>query len=444
MAMVAAVPGTQEYRVVLVQPDTHRVFAMDSTEPCLLPRVRISSMGRPAQQLQKVIKVTWGIDAFILDICGTVHSNSPCAVAELLSPSIRSDFKEITLDRIAHAELSIEDRQECERLRDRESTTPVTRIGWIDEAVRWVASATGRRFSAKGEIEQLNAGTGYALLRLHSDDGRGYWLKATGVPNIHELSITCCLSELCPEFLPKLVAHTEEWNAWLTEDSGKPLSAPPADTALLRAVQCFASLQLQTIHAIDVLVSAGAFDQRLPVLKMHIDGVTAFLSDAMGRQTSTRVPPLSRQRIQELGAMLHDACDRLNALDIPDALIHNDLNLGNILDSGTNCVFTDWSEAAVGNPLLSLERFRLLKRDTSADLARIYRECWRDYLTEETVYRAQRMAPLLTIFAYLYGRGDWLKDLSKVTPQFESYARSLARHMDRAAQSPELQEALCR
>jgi len=51
---------------------------------------------------------------------------------------------------------------------------------------------------------------------------------------------------------------------------------------------------------------------------------------------------------------------------------------------------------------------------------------------------------LLSIFAYLYGRGDWLKDTSKVTPQFESYARSLARHMDRAAQSPQLREALCR
>jgi hypothetical protein len=317
-------------------------------------------------------------------------------------------------------------------------------MSWIDDAIDWAASVTGRRFSTENDVEQLNAGGGFVLLHLRSDDGKSYWLKATGVPNMHELSITSCLSNLYPEFLPKLVAIRNDWNAWLTDDAGEPLSTPPADAVFTQAIRSFAFLQTQTICTVDVLLAAGAFDQRIPVLRRDLGDVVAFLIDAMARQTSAKVSPLSRHRVLQLGEILGDALCQLEALAIPDALIHNDLNLGNILHDGKRCVFTDWSEAAVGNPFLSLERFSLLNRDAEGEPRRVYGEVWREYLSETSIDSACRLATLLSIFAYLYGRGDWLKDTSKVTPQFERYARSLARHMDRAAQNPELQEALCR
>jgi hypothetical protein len=317
-------------------------------------------------------------------------------------------------------------------------------MGWIDDAIDWAASVTGRRFSAENDVEQLNAAGGFVLLRLRSDDGRSYWLKATGVPNLQELSITSCLSNLYPEFIPKLVAIRNDWNAWLTEDAGEPLSTPPADAVFTQAIRSFAFLQTRTIGTVDVLLAAGAFDQRIPVLRRDLGDVVVFLIDAMARQTSAKVAPLSRHRVLELGEILGDALCQLEALAIPDALNHNDLNLGNILYDGTNCVFTDWSEAAVGNPFLSFERFRLLNRDAEGEPRRVYGEVWGEYISEASIDHACRLTTLLSIFAYLYGRGDWLKDTSKVTPQFESYARSLARHMDRAAQNPELQEALCR
>jgi hypothetical protein len=342
------------------------------------------------------------------------------------------------------SELTSEEHHDIQLLFEGESTFAVARMGWIDAAIDWAASVTDRRFSTENDIEQLNAAGGFVLLRLRSDDGRSYWLKATGVPNLHELSITSCLSNLYPEFLPKLIAIRNDWNAWLTEDAGEPLSTPPADAVFIGAIRSFASLQIQTIDSVDALLAAGAIDQRIPVMRHHLDDVVAFLIDVMARQTSAKVAPLSRHRVLELGEILGNALCQLEALAIPDALIHNDLNLGNILHDGTRCVFTDWSEAAVGNPFLSLERFRLLNRDAEGEPRRVYGEVWRKYLSEASVDRAYQLVPLLSIFSYLYGRGDWLKDRSKVTPQFESYARSLARHMDRAAQNPELQEALCR
>jgi hypothetical protein len=76
MGTVAAVRGTTEYRVVLVQPESHGVLALASAGSYRLPRVRIPSISRPAQQLQKAIKATWGVDAFILDFPRATHGTS--------------------------------------------------------------------------------------------------------------------------------------------------------------------------------------------------------------------------------------------------------------------------------------------------------------------------------------------------------------------------------
>ena len=294
-------------------------------------------------------------------------------------------------------------------------------------------SATGCTFRSRS-IEQWNAGGGFALFSARSDDGRHYWLKATGEPNGHEFAITRFLCKLFPDFLPKLVAIRKEWNAWLTEDAGDPLSDAPGPTELASVATRMAWLQLLAINWTDELLASGAFDQRLPALRSHIDAVIAYLIEAMARQTSTKVAPLSRDRLLDLGEILRDACFRLEAHGMPDALIHNDLNSSNILFDGTNYVFIDWSEAAVGNPFLTCERLCQLNRAHAESVRNIYRECWSHRLSAQSMDEAIALTPLLAIYAYFYGRGDWLGQTESLRPQFESYSRSLARHLDRAAQ----------
>jgi len=248
---------------------------------------------------------------------------------------------------------------------------------------------------------------------------------------------------LCPDFLPKLLDTRRDWNAWLTEDAGNPLPDAPGLVELVLAAKRMAELQLLTVNQTDALLAVGAFDQRLSVLRSHIDAVIAYLVDAMARQTSTKSAPLSRGRLLELGEILRDTCIRLEAFGIPDALIHNDLSAGNILSDGTKCVFTDWSEAAVGNPLLSCERLCQLNRSHADAVRACYRDCWSPWLAAGIVDEAMALTPLLAIYAYLYGRGDWIGQVRGARPQFESYARSVARHLDRAAKDSTLMEALC-
>jgi hypothetical protein len=443
MATPTTIRETVEYRVVLVQQDSPAILAFEVLGYYCLPRVKIPRFTRPAQQLRTAIEATLGLDVLVLDVVAADQGATPCAVAELLTPGKSSNLKPIRLNQILDSEFSEEERSALASLLNEKSNSPLSRIGWIDEAFTWIKSATKRAFSSKKNLEQLNSGGGFALLRFNSDDGCSYWLKATGAPNIHEYSITSCLSALCPDFLPKILATRKEWNAWLSEDAGEPLPHSPSLAVLARGTSSLALLQLQTTAYVDMLLSAGAFDQRLPVLRNHIDKMIAYLIDAMERQNSRKVEPLSRDRLLELGKILHDVCSRLEELGIPDALIHNDLNLGNVLYDGTNCVFTDWSEGAVGNPFLSFERFCLLSRQDPAELRRIYRKYWSKYLSDACVDNAYKLTPLLAIFAYLYSRGDWLEDTGKVKPQFESYARSLARHMSRAAENPVLLATLC-
>jgi len=99
-------------------------------------------------------------------------------------------------------------------------------------------------------------------------------------------------------------------------------------------------------------------------------------------------------------------------IGIPDALVHGDINPGNILIDDDRCVFTDWAQAGISTPFVTFEH---LKRQLTQDagkqssvcrLSEIYRGSWRSMLTDCQVDSAAMLSPLIAIAAYLYGRRD--------------------------------------
>ena len=100
-----------------------------------------------------------------------------------------------------------------------ESSSSLLRVGWIHDAVDWVEQATGDRICSISELEQLNAGANFALIRFPMQSGRSYWLKATAHPNSHEQAITLYLSQLCPGCVPDVLAVHPSWNAWIVPDN---------------------------------------------------------------------------------------------------------------------------------------------------------------------------------------------------------------------------------
>lgn len=455
MPVQESIVETTEYRLLLVLPESRKILAISDVDGYRLPSMTIPQWTRPAEQLREAIHAVWKLRVLILDF---FHGSPLCAVAEVLVPGQPMGLKAVSLEQLQPPELSDQQLAQIASILAGGSNAsgPFSRVGWIDEAIQWLEAETGRKLSSKRGIEQYNAGGSFALVRFRMEDDWDYWLKATGRPNAHELSITTLLSKLCGSYLPELISSKPEWNAWLMSGEAKCVTEMPTApfqlfTLLEDAVESMATLQMKTQgHNLDLL-QAGAFDQDMQVLQNHAAELFDYLEEAMSLQTSTKVPLLEKKRIQELRVVFEEVCQRVEHLGICETIVHGDMNRGNILTGGGHCQFIDWSEAYLGHPLITLQHLLLLNRVENSEirdfinllLKQRYLGIWvascdPDALDEGLVYM-----PILAAASTLYGRGDWLTSPRRDDQCRQSYARSLARHMDRAAREPSLVEALC-
>jgi hypothetical protein len=446
-----------DYRLALILRHSRRLLGIERSGVVELPVVSIPLGKRPAEQLTKQIEERWKIPTIVLDILVSPGFQTPCAVIEVRTPNW--DFQSEGFCFAQSSDIddsSIADSQRCSLETilggTDEGGIPFASIGWIEDAQRWIQSTiSGHGVIFTGEIRQLNSGGPFCLVRLATESGPAYWIKGVGDQNAHEFSVTRYLAKHCPEYLPPLVAMRSDWNAWVMEEFGVSLHYSGSLEDFQRAASQLANLQKQLLGKSEELVAAQCADHRIGILNSHIDEIIEYLDGAMRQQTSAKVPPLSTSRLHEIRSVLHDACFVLEELQIPDSLIHNDISPGSILGNGTQCVFTDWCEAYVGNPFITIEQLCVhAARKTDEpeswirSLKSIYSSRWRDLLTERQIEGTLRVVPLISVLSYLYGRGDWLHTSRRDEPAFQSFSRSLARHMDRIAAEIHLLEPICR
>lgn len=449
-----AIHDPVSYRVVLLETVQHRLLLHKQTQSSVLPRVRVPRSSRRTEALRTAIRAQCGVAAFVVDYID-MNALEPCVVAEFRNTDRNVKLARGGLDEVRDSEFSGQERCAIESLLNGRSACSIARLGWIDDAAAWVEAATGKTVQSETGIEQFNAGGGFALLRFSVEDGREFWLKATGNPHIHEFALTKLLSELACDCLPDLLATKPEWNAWLTASAGCAVESLPTQprelfVLLERAVESMAELQVKTVDHTRELRLAGALDQCAEDLAKHSQQLFDYAAEAMDMQPSARVPPIGRSRLEEIKSIFDDVCGRMTELDLPETIIHGDLNIGNLLLHEDMCRFIDWSEAYVGNPLVSLQHLLLLNQAEPAELRKqidrvliaryrdvIERVCERDSLDEALLYM-----PLMAAASALYGRGDWCAaDAAGAAPR-HAYARSVVRHMDRAAHDPILLKML--
>jgi Ser/Thr protein kinase RdoA (MazF antagonist) len=359
------------------------------------------------------------------------------------------------LEQVSSSELSEPQRAHVASLLSGDTDSPFAQIGWIEEAIRWIESVTDGKLSSKSGIEQYNVGGSFSLVRFQTDDDRYYWLKATGASNAHELAVTSLLSKLGEDYLPEMISSRPAWNAWLMSGEASGVTELPSDPVELfrlleDAIKSMAHLQIRTEgHGLDLL-HAGAFDQSTEVFQAHSEALFDYLEEAMSLQTSTKAPRLEKKRLQEIRAVFGHVCRRIEELDLPETIVHGDLNDGNILTGLGHCQFIDWCEAYVGNPLISLQHLLLLNRVESAEIRAFinrvlkarYKDVWTTMCDPEDLEEGLVYMPILAAASALYGRGDWLTTSQRGQTHRQAHARCLARHMDRAARVPELLLAL--
>jgi phosphotransferase family enzyme len=440
-----------EYRLVLLTSGSHKTWVERSGCNLRLPRIAIPRWSRPAMVIQGAIEGRWGHSAIVLDVFSGSEDSSRCAVVEVISPQPQNGMTAVGLDELPKEELADDEKQVVEAILIGKSGTrgPFSRLGWIGEAIEWLRAVVGYKVVDARKIRQYGGGGHFALVHFSVDRGRGWWMKAAGLHNRHEFNVTRTLADLFPNYLPPLVASREDWCAWLTEDAGAPLESAISLPAFESAIHSLVGLQIESISHIERLLACGCADQRLSNLAALVPQLIDRLSEAMCRQTSTKAEPLTPSRLRELEKKLRDAFARMEEIEIPDGLLHNDVNLGNFLVGEGHCVLTDWAEACVGNPFFTFQNILVQAareargQDWTASLNAIYQTKWAQLLSTSQIEEGLRIAPLLAIASHLVGRGDWISAQNCNQPHADGYARSLARAMDRLARRDEFLGALC-
>jgi hypothetical protein len=455
MAYIEQFAERNRYRVVLVLPWAKTILAELDGEALRLPHISIPKWTRTAEEITDAIRELWNLVSIVIDYLPAESNLDPCAVLEVSLPdwqSVPSGLTPVAPQKLPPQELS---PSEFSFLRDIlagdiRNQGPFSRIGWIEEAQTWIRESVHHRvIEFSDDIRQANAGKSFALVRFGTRSAPAYWLKAVGFPNLHEFTVTATLARYFPDHVPPLIATREDWNAWIMEDCGQPLSETFCLDAFEQAAHSLAQLQMASTAHLDLMLSKGVFDQRKHIFRAYLPQLVQYLESVMAMQTSTAVLPIRPERLQEIGGLLEKACAAMQTANVPDTLIHNDMNGGNILFDGTRAVFTDWAEASIGNPFFTFHHLRALAiredhtHTWAHQLTAAYKRHWHGLLAESDLDRALALTRPLAIVSYLYGRDPSFASEYRHDAHCQSYARSLARHLDRAIQAPEFMGALC-
>lgn len=413
--------------------------------------VRVPRSCRHVAEIQKAVYMGSSLSVLVLDLFRD-SEDIWFAICELLAPSIADVDCLPLLDDLIDELYPVSLSARLRPILDGSATSPFTRLGWINEAISWIEELVGEPISSKEEIRQLNLGDHFILLRLHTRGGEQYWLKATGVPNEHESRITYRLFQLASECgipalpMPKILGMRTDWNAWLQTGAGEPAFNHPASHAarLITAATALARLQIATSGHEQSLLALGAFDQRPEALHRALPRIREQICEAMCRQISTKVPRLTDARIAVVCDLVSAALEHISQLGVPITILHGDLNAGNILWNG-QIEFIDWSEAYVGPCVFSLEHLLLLNKESddparnrlNQEVAEAYLDVWQNSCDLVSLRRSLIYTDLLAAFATIYGRGTSHPAEDGRSDSFYSFARPVARHMERAAQKLE-------
>jgi hypothetical protein len=445
----------EEFRLVLILPRSKMALVQLDHETHRLPRMNIPKWCRRAEQLGKAIRAKWGVQSIVIDILPEAPELTPCAVVEIRSPGwsfVLNGFVPVHASKLKNLEMTDIEYLTIERIivGDTQARGPFSRLGWIDEAQEWIQqSVRDRHFEFAEEVRQLGCGSFSTLVRLEPSIGPAFWLKATSAAHAHEFGVTQTLARLCPDSLPPIVAARADWNAWVSEEEGRPIAENYTLAAFEQCTHSLAKIQIASALHVEELIICGCVDQRMSVLRSQIAQMMHYLDAAMRNQTSANVPVLSPKRLSEIGCLLEAASRKVESIGIPIGILHNDLNADNLLFDGVRGVLTDWCEAYLGCPFFTFQHLLMHSADVDEsqtwgnNLKSIYKEHWRTVLSDEQIDAGFTLSPPLAIASHLCGRDPSFSSSFRNDPAVQSTARSLARYMDRFASSGAFLEALC-
>ena len=228
-------------------------------------------------------------------------------------------------------------------------------------------------------------------MRVDTPDGR-CWFKAVFPHFRHEPMMTAFLDREMPGSIAPIIAVDAD-EGWLLLDEVGPDTLASNPFAHRPAIEHLVAMQRAFGGRTDELVAAG-FRRR------ELSELPNLLAAALASPAVSPWIDLSPDRIGRLVDWLTEAVAEIDALGVPDTLVHGDFNPGNIAIHQGHPVLFDWSDAAVSHPLVDVVTWASWFRD---DVERVD-ELWTMFLQAWTgVIPATRFDALRPTFEAVAG-----------------------------------------
>jgi hypothetical protein len=224
---------------------------------------------------------------------------------------------------------------------------PWGRPGWFERAADWIVATLGDAdLPAPTSIAQFRHWGISAVMRVDSGADR-YWFKAVSQHFRREAGITAFLDRQAPGSVARVIGVDIDRGWLLLGDLGSHAGHPdPHD--LREPFEYLIELQRRFIGRETDLVAAGCDPRPLTSIPHDLARV---LDDPIVCDWLD-VPPDRAQRQLE---WLHEAVRGIDALGLPDLLVHGDFHPGNVVATGDGRrVLFDWSDAAISKPFVDV------------------------------------------------------------------------------------------
>jgi AraC-like DNA-binding protein len=435
-----SVEDSPNLSLIVLRNAARKCLLETSADTVHLPVIHIPANTRVAESISAAVRRRYGFDSLILFGLETAGKSRLYVLRALVGHGPdQADWRPI---REAAAALPEADRellsQGLARLAEYDSgllPSRFCRFRWWDDLLNWVGCGPQEVTS----VEHLNASEYFSLVRFVTSTA-ALWFKAVGSPNEREFGVMGFLGALGQPSAPRVVDVHREWRGWLMPHvNGCELNQTAALSQWADVFRELARLQIAALGRTDELLAVGARDRRLPQLQAGSVRLLEAMEPIMRAQPKEPPPRLTGPQLNLLADHLRELAKDLARTNVPDTLVHGDLNPGNVLLTEDGPVFLDWAEAYVGHPFLCAYNLLLFFRrwhpdgqDAECELQAAYAQPWRALLPESSIATAWRLIPPFTALMNALG-GPTLAVSPDVTTRRASFLRSITRVIWREA-----------
>ena len=280
--------------------------------------------------------------------------------------------------------------------------------GWYERAKTWierVLADAGR--PPPIAVEQVRHWGISAVMRVDTASGP-YWFKAVFPHFRNEPAITAFLDREIPGSVAPVIAIDVD-EGWLLLGDVGPETLASNPFAHRPAIEHLVAMQRRYSGRTDELAAAG-FPRR------SLGTLPSLLGAALAAPTNRPWLDLTPDRISQLIDWLTTAVAEIDALGVPDTLVHGDFHPGNIAIRHGRPVLFDWSDAAISNPLVDVVTWASWFPDDVErvdELWTMFFDAWADVIP---INRSAEFRPTLEAVAGAYHTISYAGILAELEP----------------------------